>query len=76
MWCISYMILPDKRLSVCREGQAGDGTVMALKQGDAFAGLQVPEADLVVHGGGKELQLRDVRMELDKAEEKEHIGGM
>lgn len=40
---------------------------MVVQLADTPAGLQVPKPDAVVHGGGEQLRLRAVRVELDEA---------
>ena len=58
--------VPDHGVSLWRESQGGDGTVVALQETHTLAGAQVPHTDAAVHGGGEELQQAYVRMELDQ----------
>ena len=58
--------VPDHGVSLGREGQGGDGTVVALQDAHTLAGAQVPHTDAAVHRGGEELQQAYVWMELDQ----------
>lgn len=44
---------------------------MAVKHGNALAGSQVPDPDLIVHWRGEQLQPGDVGVELNNTEQRE-----
>lgn len=58
---------PDHGAAVGAEGQRGDGAVVALQDAHTLAGVQVPQPDATVQGGGEELQAVGVGVELDQA---------
>lgn len=65
--------VPQEGVPIC-ERQRGDSTEVPVQHCHTFAGIQVPDADLVIDGGGEELQAGDVRVELDQAGQEERTG--
>lgn len=65
-----YKVLPNERISICKR-QRGDSTEVSIQHSNTLAGIQVPDTDFVVNWGGEELQTGDIRVELNKARQKE-----